>query len=199
MEEFENTNATGSLRTRAPELFSENGRHSFASDIWALGATVFHSFTGRFPLFPHGEKIPRVSNQIERTEYVVTLEQRVATEWNKWLDFAEIPEPLKSVLEKMLALEPTARPTASDLLKDAETELAAFLRSHHGPSRFSPGEELDQLLKYLPDKAVLRLMPIKQKDALIRRLDILNETKYLITEQQRIGLDQIRKSLTYGT
>jgi serine/threonine protein kinase len=194
-EEFETINVTGSLRTRAPELFEEGGKHSFASDIWALGATVFHAFTGRFPLFSKDEKIPRVSNQTERTDYVIRVEKRVSDEWDKWVDLGEIPDPLKAVLGKMLERNPGKRPTASEMVKLAESELSGFLRSHHGPSRFSPGEELDQLINYLPDISILKLMPIKQRDALMRRLDILESSKELMTDKQKYGLNEIRKSL----
>lgn len=194
-DEFEVSSATGSLRTRAPELFSANGRHSLASDIWALGATVFHALTGRYPLFEHDEKIPRVSNQIERNAYVKRIEQRVVEKWDDFVNLSGIPEPMRAIVAKMLSLDSTGRPTAHDLVKESETELSAFLRSHHGPSRFSPGEELDQLVKYLPNMGILKLMPIKQKDALIRRLDILDSSKDFLSETQKNGLTNIRTSL----
>ncbi len=41
--------ATGSLRTRAPELLVGDKGHSIQSDLWALGAVVASVVCGRFP------------------------------------------------------------------------------------------------------------------------------------------------------
>ena len=59
--------ATGSLRTRAPELLLlDHYVDPPKVDIWALGATLFLAYTGRFPLLGPDEPVPRISDPIRR-------------------------------------------------------------------------------------------------------------------------------------
>src|SRR5262249_33780923 len=74
--------ATGSLRTRAPELFLtgkyEQGQANKA-DVWAIGATVFKAITGRFPFLTTDEEkeLPRKSSPKERAEFETLIANRV--------------------------------------------------------------------------------------------------------------------------
>jgi serine/threonine-protein kinase ULK4 len=40
----------------APELFADDGVHSFQSDIWALGCVLFEMATGKPPFSASGLK-----------------------------------------------------------------------------------------------------------------------------------------------
>ena len=174
---------TGSLRTRAPELLTEEGEHSEESDVWALGATVYNALMGRYPLFDRDEKPPRVSKPPERTQFEKALLHRVANEWEERLNFPEIPDPLGSLLQRALERYPSDRVSASDLCRQAETDLSAMLRFREKTNNFSPSEEIEQLTKYLPDRDVILLMPESQLQELRERIHELKSTKGLTQEQ----------------
>ncbi|HJP95816.1 MAG TPA: protein kinase [Candidatus Saccharimonadales bacterium] len=188
----EDATPTGSLRTRAPEVLLDEKAHSYPSDVWALGATVFNSVVGRFPLFDFSEAPPRISNPEERQVFEQLLVKRVQTEWHPRVDLSLIPEPLRDLLSLTLERNPEKRITATRLVELAEKELAAFLRVNEGPSRFSPEEELNQLKAYLPEARILALMPDSQKHDLKQRLEILQNAKGL-TEDQKIRIDSLRE------
>lgn len=164
--------ATGSLRTRAPELL-RGGRNSKASDIWALGASVFNSTgVGRFPLYrspnpPPSD--PSLRSQIAN-EMAEMAEEQWATLVDQELD-THLPEPLRGVLRLMLAKDSSKRPDARTLVHICETRLAAHIRIHQDNGSFSKHEEALQLIRYIhagghDTKSLTKsisLMPIIQK------------------------------------
>jgi len=170
---------TGSLRTRAPELLTLEGEHSKASDVWALGATVYNSFIGRYPLFDPKEKPPRISKPTERESFEKVLSLRVKNEWEQRLNLSAIPDQLRPVLGRALERNPEDRISASELVRESETHLSAVLRFREGYSNFSPSEEIEQLSRYLPDKKVLSLMPESQRRELRSRFAFLKSKKGL--------------------
>jgi serine/threonine protein kinase len=180
----EDPTQTGSLRTRAPELLLDESTHGYASDIWALGATVYNSEAKRFPLFDQGESPPRISKPDERRKFEIILADRIKNEWDKRVDLSLVREPLREPLGKALNRDPQKRCSASDLVKLCESKLAAFLRRNEGNSRFSPSQEIDQLKAYLPAEAILTLMPDSRKHELRRRLQDLKVAKGLSSEQK---------------
>lgn len=142
--------ATGSLRTRAPELLLSTGHHSKGSDVWALGATVLNAHIGSFPLFDPGETPPRVSDAAARSEFVADLARRAETEWQKRVTsrVAAIGAPLGPIVQQALSFEPDRRPSATELHKRIRETMRGFLRPE-GSDTPSPHEELDQLEKHL--------------------------------------------------
>jgi len=106
-----------------------------------------------------------------------------------------VPESLRAILSKMLSQNPDERGRAEDLIKTCETELAAFLReSKADASRFSPGKQLDQLTRHLPDENTLRLMPSSQQHELLRILSALKQAKGL-TPAQAESIDKLERRL----
>lgn len=189
------TSATGSLRTRAPELLTETGLHTAASDVWALGATVFNSFAHRFPLFGAGELPPRVSTPEERKRFEDRLADRARTQWSLLVDVSVVPEPLQNIVRGMLEQLPNNRPKPSDIARRAEAELAAFLRSTDtGGTLFSPTDEIDQLSRHLPDASVLKLMPKGERQAILEKLDRLSRQRGISASHTEM-LDSIRRRL----
>src|SRR5947209_5160690 len=70
--------ATGSLRTRAPELFlTDSYPQPAKSDVWSLAATVFNAIVGRFPFIDEGESVPRISTLKERETFEAVIKQRI--------------------------------------------------------------------------------------------------------------------------
>lgn len=180
--------ATGSLRTRAPELIEGDKypEEPEKVDVWALGATVFNAIVGRFPLFDKGEAPPRVSKPEERSEFESTLLERVKKEWDKRVDLSSIPEPMRTLLVKALEREPKKRSSATELVKIAEDQLSAFLRKSSPSGKFSPLEVLNQLKNYLPmNPIVLKLMPSTQKDAFKKKLEDLKSAKGFDRDQKK--------------
>lgn len=162
---------TGSMRTRAPELFgSDTYLDPEKVDIWALGATIFNALCGRFPLIQVNEEIPRVSNPKERKSLELMIAQRVKNEWNKWVDFGEVPNPLSGILSRMLEKDVNSRINAKELVELAEEELSAFIPLANSTYRFSPLEELEQIEEFLADKKILTLFPFYRKQQIVTRL-----------------------------
>ena len=182
---FEMT-ATGSLRTRAPELFEGQGyRDPAKADIWALGATVFNALIGRFPLFNTNESPPRISKPEERAKFESVIADRVRTEWFKRVDLCEVQEPLNRVLAETLRRNPKERINAKSLCKMAEEELSSFLRGRSEVGHFSALDEVKQLLTHLPHRKVLGLMPDTEKHSLVDRLSKLAQIPQLPREQKQ--------------
>lgn len=183
----EDTTPTGSLRTRAPELLLGEQKHSHASDLWALGATVFKAVTGRFPLLDVGEQPPRVSDGPKRKAFEQLLAERVRQEWVSKVNLELVAEPLRPILRQVLSRDPGARGKAENLVETAEAELAALLReSKADANRFSPMIQLEQLSKYLPGEDTLRLMASSQQRELQRILSVLKQAKGISEAQTEL-------------
>jgi serine/threonine protein kinase len=192
--------ATGSLRTRSPELLEADRYMEYPEkvDVWALGATIYNTMVGRFPLFDEGESPPRVSSPAERMEAEKYLLKRVQEEWDARVDLSVIPDPLRKLLERTLTKDPKDRISAAEIVSIASTELAAFLRSTQRIGKFSPIEELQQYMKYLPDKDMASLMPRAQRDSLKSQLETLKTAQGLETAQ-RGHVDKLLSALSEKT
>lgn len=168
------TTPTGSLRTRAPELLAGvELSEPQKLDIWALGATVFNAFEGRFPLFRAGEGAPpRVWEVEARAAYEEELRHRAEEEWDTFVNLGNIDEPLRGILQQMLAREPAARPTASELLQTVHDQLQAYVRNPPDMGGLSPMQELDQLLRHLTDSAIKTLTPERRQRLAARLTEI---------------------------
>ncbi len=171
----EEATPTGSLRTRAPELLvSSSYLCPTKADVWSLGATVYNAVVGRFPLFEPGERPPRISHPKERSTFEEILRLRICDGWNGRVDLTLLPEQLRCILEHALDRDPQRRWSAAQVLAAARDELAGFLRNHSEVGPLSPLDELEQLVRFLPDVNVLRLMPVIEKDILAQKLERLS-------------------------
>jgi serine/threonine protein kinase len=167
--------ATGSLRTRAPELLLDTTPHAFATDIYALGAVIFYFLTGTFPLFERNENVPRSSEEEKRAEKVDELKERASDRYSQ-LVFERLEESLdhegmRHLLAGMLALDPHRRPDADQVVSDARSRLVAFIRAAGGDGALSLEERLDQLHSYLPEGELSSNLPRRRLIALQAELD----------------------------
>lgn len=173
------TTATGSLRTRAPELLvSEAYSHNPTTvDIWALAATIFSFQEGRFPLVDRGEKIPRVSHVSEREAFERELARRAQEEWEGRIRFEKSPTALKSLLVACLDRRPENRPAASYLRKRIEAELPAYIPTDvvDQETSFAPIVELNQLSRLTNRPDDVRLIPADDRARLWNRVLALKE------------------------
>lgn len=174
---------TGSLCTRAPELLMEEGKHSAMSDIWALGATVFNTLAGRYPLFDANEKSPRASDTKESEKFEEVLHNRIQNEWDQRIDFSLVLEPLQPLLLHMLERKPQSRIEAHELLRKAEAELSAVLRFSEGSTHISLSQEIEQLKRFLPAQSILALLPEAQRRELRSKVERLGTSKGLTSDE----------------
>ncbi|MBZ5689782.1 MAG: protein kinase [Acidobacteriia bacterium] len=172
------TTATGSLRTRAPELLLNDAYIGDATkvDIWAIGATVFNFLAGRFPLIERAEKIPRISQPDERLLFEKELERRVREEWDKRVYLSDVDELVQPILRSCLEKDPAKRPSAKELKATTEQQLSIYLRRDLGPGSFAPVDELQQLYDFLPSADILALMPPDERTRLKDTLRRLKQT-----------------------
>ena len=178
--DFHDTQATGSLRTRAPELLDGGGRHSAASDVWALGATVFNVALGRFPLYDASEPTPRVWDAEARAAHEEELGRRAREEYDR-----RVVEPLGGVrhaelrrlLAEVLVRDPLQRPTAAEIAARCRSRLSSLVRVSDAPGRLSVRARLAQLERLLPEtEPLVSSMPSRKLTDLrgeVRRLATL--------------------------
>ena len=85
----------GSPFYMAPELFSEDGCHTFSSDIWALGAVIFEMVSGTTPF--------------GFCRSFLDLQKSVLTTSSPAPDLAQGSEELRHLVARMLAKNPAER------------------------------------------------------------------------------------------
>jgi serine/threonine protein kinase len=167
--------ATGSLRTRAPELLMGEAVHGFASDVFALGAVVFNSLTGSFPLFKEGEEIPRVSASKARSAKEEELKARASAEYGTFVYerlTKEVRHPgMRDLLRQMLAADPTERPDTNEIVGGAHSNLVAFIRTSSQHDSLSIEDQLDQLDAYMPIGDLTKALPRRRQIALQSTLE----------------------------
>ncbi len=192
------TTATGSIRTRGPELLTGTATHSFASDVWSLAATVLNAAIGRFPLVVDtDEPLPRVSEPERRKEFEAELKRR-AGKWSEWVEPAlqqVTYRPLRDLLSEALAPDADARPEAVELARRCRVELEALISDEHGPGRDLPRrEQVAQLSLYLPTGEAIELLPMRKKMELQARVAELRSAPTL-DNSEREDLDLLSSRL----
>ncbi len=188
------TKATGSYRTRAPEVLLDEMALSFASDIWAIGATVFRLLCKRFPLLTHQDTWPAHADVSGRHRVLELLQSRAKSEYTVRIKSQEIPEPFRQVLTRMLAEKPNDRGTARELLGICEQTLGAYLRTGTAPRAFSPMEELACLSEFLTDEPSLALMSYDDRRTLHATLQRIERSPAL-GEDGKAALEALRRRL----
>ncbi len=162
--------ATGSLRTRAPELLAGSTGHGFASDVFALGAVVLNSLIGAFPFLDPSEAIPRVSAPEDRREKEALIRTRASEEYEHYvterLQAGVEHEGMRKLLHQMLAADPNDRPDANAVVSRAHSDLVAFIRTVGKHESISIEEQLGQLEAYLPQGDLRAALPRRRLIAL---------------------------------
>ncbi|MBM4047912.1 MAG: hypothetical protein FJ279_22660, partial [Planctomycetes bacterium] len=96
------------LRYAPPEQFAVPAKLDARSDLYSLGATLYHMITGRPPF---------VADSAQDTINKICSEEPVPPAQV----LPEIPKPVSDLVIRLLAKAPSARyPSAADLLKDLE-------------------------------------------------------------------------------
>ncbi len=186
--------ATGSLRTRAPELFgNETYTHPKASDIWAIGATIFNTLLGRYP-FCSIKEFPTPGDIEARNLLESKIKERIDNEWDNYLSLQEISEPLRRVLQHIFIRDPASRWSALQLIKLCEDQLSGLLRNSGQAIGLTPQSEIEQISKYLPLENI-DTMPYRKKRGLIDRLEGLKTRDEIDNTSKEMAL-KILETLT---
>jgi serine/threonine protein kinase len=109
----------GTTLTRAPELFAPDARCTKKSDIWALAAVLFALRTGGdYPFVTREEAKNRPLAGSKRAQFDTATRKKIADpKAAKILTGKverEFPHGSKDLVLRMLAFEPSARPTAEE-------------------------------------------------------------------------------------
>lgn len=94
----------GAIPYMAPELFGEDAEAVKASDIWALGVTLFELSTGELPFFGNGGILQKTGAKIPKIK-------------------ADYSDALKDVIKQCLAVNGWDRPKAAELVDIAREHL----------------------------------------------------------------------------
>lgn len=94
----------GAIPYMAPELFGEDAEAVKASDIWALGVTLFELSTGELPFFGNGGILQKTGAKIPKIK-------------------ADYSDALKDVIKRCLAVNGWDRPNAAELVDIARQHL----------------------------------------------------------------------------
>jgi serine/threonine protein kinase len=190
---------SGTLRTRAPELLGKDvypaSQDPRKADVWALGATLFHGFAGRFPLFRSSRERPP-ADPTKRHEFELILRERSEREWDKYVTLDRIPSPLRDLVREMLTRNPDERPSSDDVLRAASKRLSEYLREPLATlelAQVSVSSELLQLERSLRDERTVRLIPLARRLELLDRVDALADLP--LDDSIRLRLTTLRNRL----
>jgi serine/threonine protein kinase len=171
--------ATGSLRTRAPELLLEELPQSWRSDIWALGATVGCVTSGNFPLIDPDEGVPRVSTPDQRMAFEERLKERVRKEYAERMEkvLQGLPEDdrIRRPVKQMLEREPDKRPRPQDIVETIRSLLsyAVPATDASGRATLSPLEEAECIIAMWSAEGAVGRMHSGRREKIRKRLEEL--------------------------
>jgi len=103
----------GTMAYMAPERFSKENLPIKASDVWALGASLFELMTGDPPLGEHGGLLLKGGAEVPD----------ISGEWSP---------KLKEIVSKCLQKEPWNRPTAQTIVEEAKKHIHGKTTTVHG-------------------------------------------------------------------
>jgi serine/threonine protein kinase len=191
---------SGTLRTRAPELLGQDvypvSHDPREADVWALGATLFHGFVGRFPLFRSSQERPP-SDPTKRREFELILRDRSERDWDQYVTLDLIPDPLRGLVAVMLKTNPNERPSSVEVLRLASKRLSEYLREPLSMLELAEvplSSELLQLERSLPDERTVRLIPQARRVELLDRVIAMADLP--LDESRRLRLKTLRNRLT---
>jgi serine/threonine protein kinase len=152
----EGGNIRGSVLTRAPELFREGAQCDMATDVWALGATLFALRTGEYP-FVHSNEVDerkRINSHVragelsrddgdkQKLKFDEIIASRISDPDARQQFFARLHKALRgrpeTVLHSMLEFDRDKRATA----KQFEEEFSKLALEFSGSSSTKPAETL---------------------------------------------------------
>lgn len=170
--------ATGSLRTRAPELLLETSPQTWRSDLWALGATTCSVAGGRFPLVDPEDEVPRISQPEARNAFETELKRRVKSEYSDRVEHALScleDTRIRDIVQPLLSQAPDARGEPRDLVQKLRAELSYAVPDSDEPGGWvmTPEQEAGSILAMWPTPQALAGVPQPRRDALCKRMNDL--------------------------
>jgi hypothetical protein len=158
-----------SVAWSAPEVITKMSRGSVASDVYSLGATLWHLLTGHAPYeIPGGDNSPGA------------LERRVVGSGLPGLGRDGVPTALERLLRSMLEKDPAARPrSAADVVSVLEL-IDAQLRAASVPERSEVAAETDVAVGGAATALVQPATPAPSKTSKRRVLIISGATMLVV-------------------
>jgi len=100
----------------APEVIK--GNYGTAADIWSIGVVVYVMLFGYPPFYVDPEKYGHLEHQLIYKQIQKGFDPVTKSGYGSWFpDFISVSKAAKDFIDKILRLDPQARPTATELLQ----------------------------------------------------------------------------------
>jgi hypothetical protein len=139
-----------SVAWSAPEVITKAGRGTEVSDVYSLGATLWHLLTGHAPYeIPGGDNSPDA------------LERRVVGSGLPGLGRDGVPTALEHLLRSMLEKDPAARPRSAADVVGVLKLIDAQLRAAIMPAKSAAAKDVEELAGPATEPAAPDIAPAK--------------------------------------
>ena len=120
----------------APEILDGKAGHSYEVDIWSLGVIIYTLIIGRPPF--ETSNVKETYKKIKMNNY-------------SFPERAIISEPAKQLIQDILVLDPSKRPSLDDIVKSDFFNMGKSIPKLLQPSTLACPPSLNYIRQYIPD------------------------------------------------
>ena len=162
----------------APEILEGKSGHSYEVDIWSLGVIIYTLIIG---------KPPFETNNVKETY------KRIKMDYYSFPENAIISEPAKELIQSILVLDPSKRPSLDEILNSDFFKMGISIPKTLQPSTLACPPSINYIKQFIPDvgpngiitnymsKNKNNIIPLNNKD---KDNDIFGQERHKLQSQQ---------------